>query len=68
MMAKVRVLAITAYGTSSHFVEANEVDEAKAKYEAEGAERVLVGREAERYLSIEAEATAIQAMADRDPL
>lgn len=67
-MATVKVLAVMPYGTSTKFVEADEVLQAKAEYEAEGAEQVLVGKEAEKYLATEAEAIAVQAMADRDPL
>jgi len=65
---QIEYLEERGYGSFSKIVRLAIDRMYRAEYEAEGAEEVLVGKEAERYLATEAEATAVQTMADRDPL
>ena len=66
-MAKIRVIGIMPWGTSTVFVEEGGEEEARAKMIARGAKQVYVGQEAEKYQAASAEEVLVQAMADRDP-
>ena len=65
-MDKVCIVAVMPWGTSTHFVTTDEIETAVAQYKGQGAEKVYVGEEAQEYQAAEAEAIAIQAMADSE--